>query len=315
MGEISDEAPVWLIAGPTASGKSALALALAEATGGEIINADSMQVYRDLEILTARPSAADLARVPHHLYGVADGGETWSTGVWLRACLAVLADLRARATPAVIVGGTGLYFRALTVGLAEAPEVPAEAREAARRDYERLGERAFREALRALDPAAAIRIAPGDRQRLVRAMEVAIGTDRPLTDWNADTRPALAPGSWRGLILEPPRPALYARIDARVETMLAAGALEEVARLAARRLDPQLPLMMAVGAPPLLAHLAGELSLAEAMVKTQMDTRRYAKRQSTWFRNQTPDWPRHGGLIGEDAPAIASQLLGASNPA
>lgn len=251
-----------------------------------------MQVYRDLEILTARPSAADLARVPHHLYGVADGSETWSTGIWLRACLAVLADLRERGKPALIVGGTGLYFRALTVGLAEAPEVPAEAREAARRDYERLGEHAFRDALAALDPAAAARIAPGDRQRLVRAMEVAIGTKRPLTAWNADTRPALAPGSWRGLILEPERPALYARIDARVEAMLAAGALEEVARLAARGLDPQLPLMKAVGARPLLAHLSGDLTLDEAIALTQMDTRRYAKRQGTWFRNQTPDWPR-----------------------
>lgn len=292
MGKSSDEAPVWLIAGPTASGKSALALALAEAIGGEVLNADSMQVYRDLSILTARPGAEDLARAPHRLYGVADGAETWSTGIWLRACLVELERLRALGKPAIIVGGTGLYFRALTVGLAEAPEVPAEAREEARRDYVQLGEAAFREALRALDPAAAERIAPGDRQRLVRAMEVARGTDRPLTDWNADTRPALAPGSWRGLVLEPPRAPLYARIDARVEAMLAAGALEEVARLAARGLEPDLPLMKAVGVRPLLAHLAGELSLDEAIAQTQMDTRRYAKRQSTWFRNQTPDWPR-----------------------
>jgi tRNA dimethylallyltransferase len=292
MGKSSDEAPVWLIAGPTASGKSALALALAEAIGGEVLNADSMQVYRDLSILTARPGAEDLARAPHRLYGVADGAETWSTGIWLRACLVELERLRALGKPTIIVGGTGLYFRALTVGLAEAPEVPAEAREEARRDYVQLGEAAFREALRALDPAAAERIAPGDRQRLVRAMEVARGTDRPLTDWNADTRPALAPGSWRCLVLEPPRAPLYARIDARVEAMLAAGALEEVARLAARGLDPELPLMKAVGVRPLLAHLAGALSLEAAMAQTQMDTRRYAKRQSTWFRNQTPDWPR-----------------------
>jgi tRNA dimethylallyltransferase len=315
MGKSSDEAPVWLIAGPTASGKSALALALAEAIGGEILNADSMQVYRDLEILTARPGAEDLARAPHQLYGVADGGETWSTGIWLRACLAELARLRGAGKPAIIVGGTGLYFRALTIGLAEAPEVPAEAREEARSDYVQLGEAAFREALRALDPAAAERIAPGDRQRLVRAMEVARGTHRPLTDWNADTRPALAPGAWRGLVLEPPRPALYARIDVRVEAMLAAGALDEVARLAARGLDPDLPLMKAVGVRPLLAHLAGELSLADAIAQTQMDTRRYAKRQSTWFRNQTPEWPRYDALIGDDAPAIVSQLLDAAHRA
>ena len=315
MGDNSDLASVWLIAGPTASGKSALALALAERIGGEIVNADSMQVYADLDILTARPSAEDLIRVSHHLYGFVDGDEIWSTGLWLRACLQVLERLRAAGKPAIVTGGTGLYFRALTIGLAEAPEVPPEARAAARQDYERLGESAFRAALGALDPAAVARIAAGDRQRLVRAMEVAIGTDRPLTEWNADTRPALPPGSWRGLVLEPPRAELYARIDQRVEAMIAAGALEEAARLAARRLDPQLPLMKAVGLRPLMAHLAGELSLAEAIAQTQMDTRRYAKRQLTWFRNQTPDWPRHGALVGDDALATASQLLRAANSA
>lgn len=204
----------------------------------------------------------------------------------------VLEDIAAHGVPAVVVGGTGLYFRALTQGLAETPEVPAEAQAKAAELYDRAGEAAMREALRPLDPAAEARIASNDRQRLVRALAVAHATGRALSAWQADTRPALTPGSWRGVVLEPDRAALYARCDQRLEMMIERGALEEAAVLAARNLDPALPAMKAVGLRELAAHAAGELSLPEALAAAQQETRRYAKRQLTWFRNQTGDWPR-----------------------
>jgi tRNA dimethylallyltransferase len=286
---------VFLIAGPTASGKSALALSLAEATGGEIVNADSMQLYRDLAVLTARPTADETLRAPHHLYGVADAADGWSVGRWLAAASAVLDDIAGRGRDAVVVGGTGLYFRALTQGLAEVPETPQAARDAAGARFDRDGEAAFRNALRPLDPEAEARIAPGDRQRLVRAMAVAEATGRPLSAWQAETPPP--PGrAWRTLVLAPPRQALYARCDARFSAMVAAGALEEARALLARGLDLGLPLMKAVGLRELGRHLAGEFSLEEAVSLAAQETRRYAKRQSTWFRNQAPDWPRVEGF-------------------
>ncbi|HTI68043.1 MAG TPA: tRNA (adenosine(37)-N6)-dimethylallyltransferase MiaA [Caulobacteraceae bacterium] len=286
---------VWLIAGPTASGKSALALRLAQRIGGEIVNADSMQLYGDLRVLTARPSDAETALVPHHLYGVADAADGWSVGRWLTAATAVLADIAGRGCPAVVVGGTGLYFRALTRGLAEVPPVPAAARRAAEDRFDAQGEGAFREVLRAADPAAEARISPGDRQRLVRAFEVYAATGRPLSAWQADSGPVAVP-AFRALVLEPPRDALYARCDARFAAMVETGALEEAQALLARGLDPSLPLMKAVGLRELGRHLAGELSLGEAVALASQETRRYAKRQSTWFRNQTPDWPRADGF-------------------
>ena len=287
-----DGPPVLLLAGPTASGKSALALAYAERTGAAVVNADSQQLYRDLRVLTARPGEAEEARAPHHLYGVADAAEAWSVGDWLRAVLPILHRLAEAGRPAVVVGGTGLYFRALTHGLAEIPPIPGAARSAAGHELERLGEEAFRAALREHDPAAAERIAPGDRQRLIRAWAVRECTGRSLSDWRADTRPPLLPGAYRALLLDPPREALYGRCDDRARAMLATGVLEEVRALIARRLDPDLPAMKAVGLRSLAAHLAGALTLAEALAQLQGDTRRYAKRQRTWFRNQTPDWSR-----------------------
>lgn len=287
-----DGPPVLLLAGPTASGKSALALRWAEQTGGELINADSQQLYRDLRVLSARPGPADEARAPHHLYGVADAAQAWSVGRWLRAVLPLLESLRARGTAAVVVGGTGLYFRALTYGLAEVPPVPPEIREAAERRFERLGEDAFRQALADHDGAAAARITPGDRQRLLRAWSVWETTGRSLSDWRADTRPPLAPGAYRALVLDPPRATLYARCDARADAMLVGGALDEVRALLARNLDPELPSMKALGVRPLAAHLAGALSREAAAAQLRQDTRRYAKRQHTWFSNQAPDWPR-----------------------
>jgi tRNA dimethylallyltransferase len=286
------EPRIWLIAGPTASGKSALALRLAAAVGGEIVNADSMQLYADLRLLTARPSPEEEAHAPHHLFGVADAADGWSVGRWLRAAEKTLDEIAARGRPAVVVGGTGLYFRALTLGLAEIPQVPAEARAQAGEDYERMGEMDFRGRLGAVDPAAAARIAPGDRQRLVRAWEVYAATETPLTDWQSSGEPAIAPGSWRAVALEPPREALYARCDARLAAMTEAGVLDEVAALAARSLDADLPLMKAVGVREFAAHLRGETRLETALAAAQQETRRYAKRQSTWMRGQMADWPR-----------------------
>jgi len=284
--------PVLLIAGPTASGKSALALDLAERLGGEIVNADALQLYADLRVLTARPTPEDEARAPHHLFGMADGADGWSVGRWLDAALPVLADIAARGRRAIVAGGTGLYFSALTRGLADVPSVPTAVREAAAETFAQLGEEAFRAILAERDPKAAARIAPGDRQRLLRAYEVAEATGRALTDWQADTHAPLAPGQWRAVVLEPPREMLYARCDGRLEAMIEAGALEEVRILINRGLKPAAPVMKAVGVRELAAHLAGELTLAEAVALAQQETRRYAKRQMTWFRNQTPDWPR-----------------------
>jgi tRNA dimethylallyltransferase len=282
--------PVILIAGPTASGKSALALRLAERLGGEIVNADALQLYADLRLLTARPSPEDEARAPHHLFGVADAADGWSTGRWVRAAVSVLEEINERGRPAILVGGTGLYFKALTDGLADIPTVPAAVRQAVADRYDTMGEAGFRAELAGRDPAAAARIEAGDRQRLLRAAEVWDATGKALSDWQADTRPVLAPGAWRAVVMEPPREALYARCDARMEGMVAEGALDEVATLMARGLDPMLPAMKAVGVRELASHLAGERSLAEAIALAQQETRRYAKRQLTWLRNQTPGW-------------------------
>jgi tRNA dimethylallyltransferase len=285
-------APVLLIAGPTASGKSALALRLAERLDGELVNADALQLYADLRILSARPAAEEEAVAPHHLFGLADGADGWSVGRWLGAALPILADIAARGRRAIVVGGTGLYFRALTKGLADIPAVPAAARQAAAAAFDRLGEDAFRQAVASRDPAAAARIAPGDRQRLLRAYEVVEATGRALTDWQAGTEAPLRSDRWRAVVLEPDRETLYARCDARLQAMVEAGALSEVRTLMDRRLDPLAPVMKAVGVRELAAHLAGELPLAEAIALAQQETRRYAKRQLTWFRNQTPEWER-----------------------
>jgi tRNA dimethylallyltransferase len=279
---------IWLIAGPTASGKSALALRLAQAIGAEIVGADALQLYRDLPILSAAPTAAERAAAAHHLVGVADAADGWSVGRWQRAAREILDAGR----PAVVVGGTGLYFRALTQGLAEIPPVPAAVRAQAEAEFQTLDEVVFRSRLGERDPLAAQRISPGDRQRLVRAWEVWLATGRALSDWQAETAGALPAGSWGAVAIEPPRVDLYARCDLRFSAMLEAGALEEVAALAARRLDPALPALKAVGYPELAAHLRGEIPLPQAIAAAQRETRRYAKRQSTWLRGQMADWPR-----------------------
>ena len=258
-------------------------------------------------MLSARPTPAELARAPHHLYGVADAADAWSAGRWLRAALPVLEAVAARGRPAIVVGGTGLYFAALTRGLAETPAVPPPVRDAAGARYDREGEAAVRGALAACDPESESRIAPGDRQRLVRALSVHMATGRPLSAWRADTRPPLGAGAWRGLVLESPRADLYARCDARFDAMLAGGALDEVRALAARGVPADRPALKAVGVRELTAHLRGALTLDEAADAARRETRRYAKRQLTWFRNQAPDWPR----LPEPDVDAALQRLGA----
>ena len=286
------EPRIWLIAGPTASGKSALALRLAQEIGAEIVNGDALQLYADLRLLTARPSVEEEAQAHHHLFGTVDAADGWSVGRWQRAATSVLGDIAERGRPAVVVGGTGLYFRALTHGLADVPQTPAEVRRASAADFDALGEAAFRDRLAQVDPAAEARISPADRQRLSRAWEVYAATGTSLSDWQARTDPALEPASWNAVALEPPRQALYDRCDVRLENMIDQGALDEVAALAARELDPALPAMKAVGYRELAAYLRGETSLAEGLDAAQRETRRYAKRQSTWLRGQMTDWPR-----------------------
>jgi tRNA dimethylallyltransferase len=267
---------------------------LAARTGAVIVNADSQQLYADLRVLSARPSGADEAAAEHRLYGVADAADPWSVGRWSRAVLSLMEALADR--PVLLVGGTGLYFTALTRGLADIPEVPAEARAAAAAALEALGETAFRRRLAEADPAAEARIERGDRQRLARAWAVAEHTGRPLSAWIAETTPLLPSGSWTGAVVEPERGALYANCDRRVAQMVAEGALEEVQALVARGLPAELPAMKAVGVREFGAHLAGEASLAEAVEATRQATRQYAKRQLTWFRNQTADWARIPGV-------------------
>jgi tRNA dimethylallyltransferase len=284
--------PIILIAGPTASGKSALALRLAQQVGGEIVNADALQLYADLQILSARPSEEEAALAPHHLFGVADGADGWSVGRWLRQAESVLSGIAARGRVAIVVGGTGLYFRALTKGLAETPAIPPAIEAAAGQLFDDAGEAAVRDELRAADPEAEARIAARDRQRLVRALAVARSTGRPLSAWQAETQPNLPADVWRGVVVEPPRDALYARCDTRLERMVNDGAVAEAVALMARDLDPRLPAMKAVGLRELAQAASGHASLAAATAAARMATRHYAKRQLTWFRHQTPDWPR-----------------------
>ncbi|MGD0719499.1 MAG: tRNA (adenosine(37)-N6)-dimethylallyltransferase MiaA [Roseiarcus sp.] len=282
---------VLLIAGPTASGKSAAALALALQFGATIVNADSMQVYRDLRVLTARPDADEEGRAPHELFGVVDGAVNFSAGRWLAAATAAAERAAARGAPAIFVGGTGLYLRALTRGLSDIPAVPEAVRAHVRAEAAPLESAALHARLAALDPASAAGLRPGDRQRVLRALEVLAATGRPLASFHgARVAPPLAPGEWAGLFLAPERGALDAAIDRRFRAMLAAGALEEVAALAARRLDAALPVMRAHGVPHLIDHLDGKATLAEAASRSALDTRRYAKRQFTWARHQMPEF-------------------------
>jgi tRNA dimethylallyltransferase len=280
-----------MIAGPTASGKSALALALAEQIGGAIINADSMQVYRDLRVITARPTPEQEARVPHHLYGHVDAAENYSVGRWcVDAGRAITEAQRAGRLP-IVVGGTGLYFKAQMRGLAPVPPVPAEIRARVRERLAVEGILELHAELQRRDPTSAQRLMPRDRARITRALEVVLATGRPLSDWHRQNiPPEVAATNVAKIFLLVDRAELYRRIDGRFDEMLASGALEEVRRLATRDLDPSLPAMKAHGVPWLIRHFKGEIALDQAAAEAKRDTRRYTKRQETWFRHQLPDW-------------------------
>ena len=289
MPQIHAPPRVILIAGPTASGKSALALALARAFGGVVVNADSMQVYHDLRVLTARPTPAEESEIAHLLYGHVDAAQNYSVGFWLKDFAAVLARLAAERRTAVVVGGTGMYFKAALYGLSEIPPVPEGVRAAVRARFEGKSPQEMHSALLALDPLTASGLRDSDPQRLLRALEVFEATGKPLASFQgARAAPLLDAALCPAFFVAPPREALYARIDARFDAMLEQGALEEVRALSERGLDASLPAMRAHGVPHLIAHLEGRLSLDEAARRGKLDTRHYAKRQFTFARHQLP---------------------------
>lgn len=290
----NEDVSAVLIAGPTASGKSALALRLAQELGGEIVNADSMQVYGVLDRLTARPSAGDLVLVPHHLYGHVPPQNAYSTGIWVQQATDVIADIRARRAIPVVVGGTGLYFRALTGGLSDMPTIPAEIRDPLRARLVDEGIEPLHDELARLDPQMAERLRPADRQRILRALEVVMATGQSISSFQGRGGPMIVdPSRARCIVLEPDRPVLHARINARFAKMVEQGALDEVRELISLNIPPQHPAMKAIGVAPLAAHIEGRTSLDEAIERSSAATRQYAKRQMTWFRNQLDaSWQR-----------------------
>ena len=299
--------PVALIAGPTASGKSALALRLAERTDGAVINADSAQVYRDLPILSAAPSKEDLARAEHRLYGVLDGAQPCSAADWADLAKREIAQMHEAGRLPILVGGTGLYLRTLLDGIAPIPAIDPKIRAEVRAASvaENLA------ALAPLDPVAAATLNPGDTTRIARALEVVWSTEKTLSAWQEECEGGIGSEvDVRALVLIPPRPWLYERCDRRFAEMVEAGALQEVETLLARKLDPDLPVMRAIGVAELGAHLGGELTLIEAVTAGQQATRRYSKRQFTWFSHQPPpDWPRFRDPLEGDGVDRALALL------
>ncbi len=278
--------PLITVAGPTASGKSALALGLARAFDGVVINADSMQVYRELRVVTARPTAEEEALAPHRLYGVLPGAEVCSAGRWAEMAAAEVRAAWAAGKVPILCGGTGLYIHALTVGLSPIPAIPDAVRAAARDDMAALGNAAFHARLAAADPVMGARLNVGDTQRTIRAWEVLQATGRSLAAWQGDPPVRLIAPAVFTVLLEPPREILYARCDARFAAMMEAGALDEVRALDALGLPAGAPVMKALGVPELRAYLHGEVSLDAAVAKAQQTTRNFAKRQGTWFRGQ-----------------------------
>ncbi len=292
--------PIIVIAGPTASGKSKLALEIAAALRGTVVNADSMQVYRELRVLTARPGPEDEERAPHRLYGVLPARERCSAARWREMALEALSERQAG--PFVFCGGTGFYIETLLQGLSDMPEVAPEFEAAARSRREALGGEGFHREVAARDPELARRVPPGDRQRLLRAWAVFEATGTPLTGWQTQPRPA--PLTAWTVLLDPPRERLHLRIEERFRSMLAGGAIEEAERL--RGFSPDLPAMKALGLPELHAYLAGEIALDEAEKRAVLATRRFAKRQQTWFRNRL----RADAIFREDfSPAVSAAAM------
>ena len=301
---------VALIAGPTASGKSALALALAQSAGGVIVNADSAQIYRDLPILSAAPSADDEARAEHRLYGIRDGARPCSAADWAELAKAEIVDIRSSGRLPILVGGTGLYLRTLLDGIAPVPPIDPRVRERVRaRPVEE-----NRAELAGLDPQAAARLNPADTTRIARALEVVLSTGRTLADWQSRREGGIGDQiELKPLILLPPRPWLYERCDRRFEAMIDSGAIDEVKALFERGLDSSLPTMRAIGVREIAAFLSGEIDREEMIRRGSQATRNYAKRQYTWFAHQPPpDWPRFAKPLDEAAVAEALALLDAS---
>lgn len=298
-----------LIAGPTASGKSALAVEIARRLGGTVVNTDSMQVYADLRIITARPTQAEEALVPHRLYGHVDGAVNYSAMRYAEDVAAVLGKLRQNGSLPVLVGGTGLYFKALTEGFSAIPPVPEAVRSAFRARVAEQETSQLHAELGRLDPAMAERLKPADRMRIMRALEVHLATGRSIASFQGERHPGPLDGvPMLKLFISPEREEVRRRIDRRFEQMIAQGALDEVAALRERRLDPLLPVMRAHGVPGLIAHLDGSLGLDEAITRGQADTRAYAKRQVTWFRHQMAGWQAVGP---EAAREVALRALDA----
>ncbi len=280
-----------LIAGPTASGKSAVALALAEHLGGTVINADSMQVYRELAILTARPKPSELARAPHELYGFVPGREAYSAARYGEDARAAIERAWTQGRVPIVVGGTGLYFTVLLEGLSPVPAIPEAVRSRWRTEGARLGAGRLHTILAERDPVAAERLGPTDTQRIVRALEVLEATGRSLAEWHEEPgRPVLGAETALRFVVAPERETLYRRCDVRFEAMIAAGAIEEAEALARLDLDPELPILRALGVRPLLQHIAGELGREEAVEMAKAETRSYAKRQMTWARSKMRAW-------------------------
>jgi tRNA dimethylallyltransferase len=280
-----------LINGPTASGKTRLAIELAKRLDGDVVNADAMQVYADLNVLTARPDAGELAEARHILFGHVDAAERHSVGRWQAEAAAAIAAIQSAGRTPIVVGGTGLYLQALIEGLAEVPPIPDDVREETRAAVA-ASPRAAWSRLSEADPASAARIQPQDRQRIARALEVLAATGRPLSSYHGEAKPPLAPGGWISVALTPSREATYGRIDTRVDRMMKAGALDEARALWERGIEPEAPVMRAHGMPGFADHFSGRATLAEAIDRCKRDTRRYAKRQMTWIANQFPLWPR-----------------------
>ncbi len=282
-----------LIAGPTASGKSALALQLARERNGVVVNADSMQVYRELRIITARPSPEEQAQAPHRLYGHVPANAPYSVAHWLTDVRGVLADIMHAGQTPIIAGGTGLYFKALLEGLSPIPEIPAAVRDHWRAEAKVLGAQDLHAVLAARDAVMAARLSPNDTQRLTRALEVLDATGRSLAEWQAVPGVAvLHLEATERRMIELPRDVLHARCDARFDQMMDMGALDEVRALATLKLDPTLPVMQALGVRPLLRHLAGEIDLASAIAAGKLETRQYVKRQATWMRRFMIAWEK-----------------------
>jgi tRNA dimethylallyltransferase len=279
-----------IIGGPTGSGKSALALNLAEKIGGAVVNADSMQQYRELRILTARPTLGDHHRAPHYLYGHRAADQPSSAGQWLDQAIRAIDEIKAQARVPIVVGGTGLYLQALLQGIAPVPDVPDEVRKAVSLRFDELGVPGFHQVLLKRDGGQATLLEPGDRQRLIRAAEVLEATGKSLLYSQSQPRKRVTlPEPIAGVALMPPRPELHARIERRLQRMVDAGALDELEGLRARQLNPSLPLMKAVSVPEFMAHLEGRIDLPTAIERATAKTRQFAKRQLTWFRHRLPE--------------------------